>query len=232
MKGSIYLIPNSLGEDNFSEILPPDVVKIIDSLEYFIVENEKTARAFIKRLLPEKIQRDINMEILDKHTDPLDLPGFLNPVERGENVGIISEAGVPCVADPGAEIVSIAHRKGLSVKPLVGPSSILLALMSSGFNGQQFTFRGYLPFDQGIRKRVFQAMTKDLKDGITQIFMETPYRNNKLVEELLKVLHPETKLCIACDITLENEYIETKTIADWASNLPDLHKRPTIFLLD
>ena len=231
-KGSIYLIPNTLGEDNFTGVLPPDVVSIVESLDYFIVENEKTARAYIKRLLPEKQQREIQMEILDKHTDPLDLPLFLRPVENGVNVGIISEAGVPCVADPGAEIVSIAHRKGLTVKPLVGPSSILLALMGSGFNGQQFTFRGYLPFDSAIRKRVFQAMNKDLKDGITQIFMETPYRNNKLLEELLKVLHPETKLCIACDITLENEYIQTRTIADWARNLPDLHKRPTIFLLD
>lgn len=230
--GCIYLIPNTLGEENFKRVLPPDVITIVESLDYFIVENEKTARAFIKRLLPQKQQSEIQMEILDKHTDPLDLPLFLRPVERGLNVGIISEAGVPCVADPGAEIVSIAHRKGLQVKPLVGPSSILLALMASGFNGQQFTFRGYLPFDAGIRKRVFQAMNKDLKDGITQIFMETPYRNNKLVEELLKVLHPETKLCIACDITLENEYIQTKTIADWARNLPDLHKRPTIFLLD
>jgi len=231
-KGSIYLIPNTLGEDNFTGVLPTDVVSIVESLDYFIVENEKTARAYIKRLLPEKQQREIQMEILDKHTDPLDLPLFLRPVENGVNVGIISEAGVPCVADPGAEIVSIAHRKGLTVKPLVGPSSILLALMGSGFNGQQFTFRGYLPFDSAIRKRVFQAMNKDLKDGITQIFMETPYRNNKLLEELLKVLHPETKLCIACDITLENEYIQTRTIADWARNLPDLHKRPTIFLLD
>ena len=230
--GCIYLIPNTLGEENFKRVLPPDVITIVESLDYFIVENEKTARAFIKRLLPQKQQSEIQMEILDKHTDPLDLPLFLRPVEKGLNVGIISEAGVPCVADPGAEIVSIAHRKGLQVKPLVGPSSILLALMASGFNGQQFTFRGYLPFDAGSRKRVFQAMNKDLKDGITQIFMETPYRNNKLVEELLKVLHPETKLCIACDITLENEYIQTKTIADWARNLPDLHKRPTIFLLD
>ena len=231
-KGSIYLIPNTLGENNFASVLPADVIRIVDSLDYFIVENEKTARAYIKRLLPEKQQREIKMEILDKHTDPLDLPLFLRPVENGANVGVISEAGVPCVADPGAEIVSIAHRKGLTVKPLVGPSSILLALMGSGFNGQQFTFRGYLPFDAAIRKRVFQAMNKDLKDGITQIFMETPYRNNKLLEELMKVLHPETKLCIACDITLENEYIQTKTIAEWARNLPDLHKRPTIFLLD
>ena len=232
MKGSVYLIPNTLGEDNFSQVLPPDVVSIVASLNYFIVENEKSARAFMKRLLPEKSQSDVRIEILDKHTDPLDLPVFLRSVENGQDVGIISEAGVPCVADPGAEIVSIAHRKGLTVKPLVGPSSILLALIASGFNGQQFTFRGYLPFDSLIRKRVFQAMTKDVKDGITQIFMETPYRNNKLLEELMRVLHPETKLCIACDITLENEYIQTRTIAQWAKNLPDLHKRPTIFLLD
>lgn len=230
--GNLYLIPNTLGEDNFSFILPDEVKSVIESLDYFIVENERTARAYIKRLLPDKIQKDIHVEIIDKHTDPLDLPGFLKPIENGKNAGIISEAGVPCIADPGAEIVSIAHRKGLKIIPLVGPSSILLALMASGFNGQQFAFRGYLPFDQQIRKRVFQAMNKDIKDGITQIFMETPYRNNKLLDELLKIMHPETKLCIACDITLENEYIRTKTIADWVGSLPDLHKRPTIFLID
>ena len=230
--GNLYLIPNTLGEDNFSFILPDEVKSVIESLDYFIVENERTARAYIKRLLPDKIQKDIHVEIIDKHTDPLDLPGFLKPIENGKNAGIISEARVPCIADPGAEIVSIAHRKGLKVIPLVGPSSILLALMASGFNGQQFAFRGYLPFDQQIRKRVFQAMNKDIKDGITQIFMETPYRNNKLLDELLKIMHPETKLCIACDITLENEYIRTKTIADWVGSLPDLHKRPTIFLID
>ncbi|MGA0245239.1 MAG: SAM-dependent methyltransferase [Schleiferiaceae bacterium] len=230
--GDLYLIPNTLGEDNFSFVLPDEVKSVIESLDYFIVENERTARAYIKRLLPDKIQKDIHVEIIDKHTDPLDLPGFLRPIENGKNAGIISEAGVPCIADPGAEIVSIAHRKGLKVIPLVGPSSILLALMASGFNGQQFAFRGYLPFDQQIRKRVFQAMNKDIKDGITQIFMETPYRNNKLLDELLKIMHPETKLCIACDITLENEYIRTKTIANWVGSLPDLHKRPTIFLID
>jgi 16S rRNA (cytidine1402-2'-O)-methyltransferase len=230
--GDLYLIPNTLGEDNFSFVLPDEVKSVIESLDYFIVENERTARAYIKRLFPDKIQKDIHVEIIDKHTDPLDLPGFLRPIENGKNAGIISEAGVPCIADPGAEIVSIAHRKGLKVIPLVGPSSILLALMASGFNGQQFAFRGYLPFDQQIRKRVFQAMNKDIKDGITQIFMETPYRNNKLLDELLKIMHPETKLCIACDITLENEYIRTKTIANWVGSLPDLHKRPTIFLID
>jgi 16S rRNA (cytidine1402-2'-O)-methyltransferase len=230
--GSLFLIPNTLGENNFSFILPEDVKKTIESLDYFIVENERTARAYIKKLLPNKIQKEIQIEIIDKHTDPLDLPGFLKPVENGKNAGIISEAGVPCIADPGSEIVSIAHRKGINVIPLVGPSSIFLALMASGFNGQQFSFRGYLPFDHQIRKRVFQAMNKDIKDGITQIFMETPYRNNKLLLELLKILHPETKLCIACDITLENEYIRTKTVADWVGNLPDLHKRPTIFLID
>ena len=230
--GNLYLIPNTLGEDNFSFILPDEVKSVIESLDYFIVENERTARAYIKRLLPDKIQKDIHVEIIDKHTDPLDLPGFLKPIENGKNAGIISEAGVPCIADPGAEIVSIAHRKGLKIIPLVGPSSILLALMASGFNGQQFAFRGYLPFDQQIRKRVFQAMNKDIKDGITQIFMETPYRNNKLLDEFLKIMHPETKLCIACDITLENEYIRTKTIANWVGSLPDLHKRPTIFLID
>ena len=232
MKGTIYLIPNTLGPTSGDKVLPKDVQDTLRGLSYFIVENERTARAFIKNIHPDKNQKELRFEIIDKQTDPLDLPLFLKPVELGEDVGIISEAGVPCVADPGSEIVSIAHRKGLRVVPLVGPSSILLALMASGFNGQQFTFRGYLPFDKPIRKRVFQAMNKDCKDGITQIFMETPYRNNKLLEELAATLHPETKLCIAVDITLDTEFIATKTIAQWRNEHVDLHKRPTIFLID
>ena len=229
---AIYLLPNTLGQDNFDSIIPKDVVNIIDSLTYFIVENEKTARAYIKHLLPDKNQRELRLDILDKQTDPLDLPGFLDPIKNGCSIGILSEAGVPCVADPGATIVSIAHRKGIEVRPCVGPSSILLALMASGFNGQQFAFRGYLPHDRPIRKRVYQAMQKDIRDGITQIFMETPYRNGKLLEELINTLHPETKLCIAVDITLDSEYIKTQTVAQWSLELPDLHKRPAIFLID
>ena len=220
---AIYLLPNTLGQDNFDSIIPKDVVNIIDSLTYFIVENEKTARAYIKHLLPDKNQRELRLDILDKQTDPLDLPGFLDPIKNGHSIGILSEAGVPCVADPGATIVSIAHRKGIEVRPCVGPSSILLALMASGFNGQQFAFRGYLPHDRPIRKRVYQAMQKD---------METPYRNGKLLEELINTLHPETKLCIAVDITLDSEYIKTQTVAQWSLELPDLHKRPAIFLID
>ena len=229
---AIYLLPNTLGQDNFDYIIPKDVVNIIDSLTYFIVENEKTARAYIKHLLPEKNQRELRLEILDKQTDPLDLPYFLDPIKKGHSIGVLSEAGVPCVADPGASIVSIAHRKGIEVRPCVGPSSILLALMASGFNGQQFTFRGYLPHDKPIRKRVFQAMQKDIRDGITQIFMETPYRNGKLMEELVANLHPETKLCIAVDITLDTEKIKTQTVAQWRFDVPELHKRPAIFLID
>jgi len=229
---ALYLLPNTLGQDNFDYIIPKDVVNIIDSLTYFIVENEKTARAYFKHLLPDKNQRELRLEILDKQTDPLDLPYFLDPIKKGHSIGVLSEAGVPCVADPGASIVSIAHRKGIEVRPCVGPSSILLALMASGFNGQQFTFRGYLPHDKPIRKRVFQAMQKDIRDGITQIFMETPYRNGKLMEELVANLHPETKLCIAVDITLDTEKIKTQTVAQWRLDVPELHKRPAIFLID
>lgn len=232
MRGNIYLIPNTLGGKNFSETIPIDVQSKLMSITYLIVENERTARAYIKSMLPDKNQQELRIDILDKHTDPLDLPKFLDAAEEGHDIGIISEAGVPCVADPGAEIVSIAHRRGLNVFPLVGPSSILLALMGSGFNGQQFTFRGYLPFDKQIRKRVFQAMVKDCRDGITQIFMETPYRNNKLLEELLTILHPETKLCIAVDITLDSQEIKTKTISQWKQERFDLSKRPAIFLID
>jgi len=232
MRGNIYLIPNTLGGQTFSETIPIDVQSKLMSITYLIVENERTARAYIKSMLPDKNQQELKIDILDKHTDPLDLPKFLDAAEEGHDIGIISEAGVPCVADPGAEIVSIAHRRGLNVFPLVGPSSILLALMGSGFNGQQFTFRGYLPFDKQIRKRVFQAMVKDCRDGITQIFMETPYRNNKLLEELLTILHPETKLCIAVDITLDSQEIKTKTISQWKQERFDLSKRPAIFLID
>jgi len=232
MRGNIYLIPNTLGGHNFSETIPIDVQSKLMSITNLIVENERTARAYIKSMLPDKNQQELRIDILDKHTDPLDLPKFLDAAEEGHDIGIISEAGVPCVADPGAEIVSIAHRRGLNVFPLVGPSSILLALMGSGFNGQQFTFRGYLPFDKQIRKRVFQAMVKDCRDGITQIFMETPYRNNKLLEELLTILHPETKLCIAVDITLDSQEIKTKTISQWKQERFDLSKRPAIFLID
>lgn len=232
MRGNIYLIPNTLGGQNFSETIPIDVQSKLMSITYLIVENERTARAYIKSMLPDKNQQELRIDILDKHTDPLDLPKFLDAAEEGHDIGIISEAGVPCVADPGAEIVSIAHRRGLNVFPLVGPSSILLALMGSGFNGQQFTFRGYLPFDKQIRKRVFQAMVKDCRDGFTQIFMETPYRNNKLLEELLTILHPETKLCIAVDITLDSQEIKTKTISQWKQERFDLSKRPAIFLID
>ena len=232
MRGNIFLIPNTLGGQNFSETIPIDVQSKLMSITYLIVENERTARSYIKSMLPDKNQQELRIDILDKHTDPLDLPKFLDAAEEGHDIGIISEAGVPCVADPGAEIVSIAHRRGLNVFPLVGPSSILLALMGSGFNGQQFTFRGYLPFDKQIRKRVFQAMVKDSRDGITQIFMETPYRNNKLLEELLTILHPETKLCIAVDITLDSQEIKTKTISQWKQERIDLSKRPAIFLID
>ena len=228
---AIYLLPNTLGKDNFDSILPKDVVAIINSLTYFIVENEKTARAYIKHLLPDKNQRELRLEILDKQTDPLDLPGFLDPVKNGHSIGILSEAGVPCVADPGATIVSIAHRKGIEVRPCVGPSSILLALMASGFNGQQFAFRGYLPHDRPIRKRVFQAMQKDIRDGITQIFMETPYRNNQLLEDVIKLSSNYTKLCIAANITSKDEFIKTKPIIDWKKTKIDLNKIPAIFIL-
>lgn len=231
-QGLVYLIPNTLGNSPLEDVLPPEVVRIIGSLNHFVVENEKTARAFLKRVQPDKPQREYHIELLDKHTEPLDIPPLLKPVFSGHSIGILSEAGVPCVADPGSELVSVAHRQGVVVRPLVGPSSILLALMASGFNGQMFTFKGYLPHDKALRKKMFQHMEREIKQGTTQIFMETPYRNNKLVEELTAVLHPETRLCIAADITLETEFIKTQSLARWAKNLPDLHKRPALFLLD
>ncbi len=230
--GQLYLVPNTLGDSPISEVLPPEVVQIIGSLNHFVVENEKTARAFLKKVQPDKPQREYHIEILDKHTEPMEIPGLLRPAFQGHSIGILSEAGVPCVADPGSELVNVAHRQGIAVRPLVGPSSILLALMASGFNGQMFTFKGYLPHDRALRKKVFQHMEREIRQGTTQIFMETPYRNNKLVEELTQVLHPETRLCIAADLTLSTEMIKTQALSKWAKDLPDLHKRPALFLLD
>lgn len=232
MKGKLYLIPNTLGDSKFNDVMPPAVAEVLTGLVYIIVENEKTARRYIKRFLPEKNQSELVLDVLDKHTDPLDMPGFLKPIESGHNVGIISEAGVPCVADPGADIVNIAHRKGIEVIPMVGPSSLLLALMGSGFNGQQFTFRGYLPFDRTHRKKVLHTMEREAGQGVTQLFMETPYRNEKLMEELIGSLHPNTRLCVATDLTLPTQYIKTQSIANWNGNIPRINKRPTIFLID
>lgn len=229
--GKLYLIPSLLGDSEPLEVLPISIKKIIDITEHYIVENEKSARAFIKRVVPSKSQPDLNLYVLNKYTDAAEYLRFLEPCRLGLPMGIISEAGVPCVADPGADIVALAHKENIRVVPLVGPSSILMALMASGMNGQQFTFNGYLPVDTMGRKKAIRNLEVLARKGNTQIFMETPYRNMKMLEDLVAVADDQTRLCIATDISLNTEYITTKTVAQWRKKLPDLNKKPCIFIL-
>lgn len=232
IKGKLYLIPTTLGENEPLEVLPISIKRTIEQLDHYIVENEKTARRFIKKISPRKSQPNLEIEVLNKYTEPSELPGFLTPCLQGINVGILSEAGCPGIADPGAEVVKIAHQKNIQVVPLVGPSSILMALMASGMNGQNFAFNGYLPIDNAERKKAIKSYEKRSVDvNQSQLFIETPYRNEKLFHELLKTLANHTWLCIACDITLPTEYIATHTIADWKRIKVDLNKRPAIFII-
>lgn len=230
--GKLYLIPTTLGENEPLEVLPISIKRTIENTNYFIVENEKTARRFIKKISSGKSQSQLNLESLNKFTEPEMLPAFLQPCLDGHDVGIISEAGCPGIADPGADVVRIAHEKHIQVVPLVGPSSILLALMSSGLNGQNFAFNGYLPIESSERKGAIKRLEKLSKDANqSQLFIETPYRNEKLFAELCKTLNQFTKVCVACDITLPTEYIKTKMVKDWSTEKIDLHKRPTIFII-
>jgi 16S rRNA (cytidine1402-2'-O)-methyltransferase len=230
--GKLYLIPTTLGDNAPLEVLPISVKKIIEQIDTFIVENEKTARRFIKSIHPKKKQSTLTIFLLNKFTHSSEVPSFLNPCLQGKNIGLLSEAGCPGVADPGADVVSIAHDKNIQVIPLVGPSSILLAIMSSGMNGQSFTFHGYLPIDKNERKQELKQLERiSYEKNQSQIFIETPYRNNKMLEDICQTLRNETRVCIACDITLPTEYIKTKTVNDWKKNKVDLHKRPTIFII-
>lgn len=230
--GKLYLLPITLGDNPPLEVLPVSVKQMVEKLDNFIVENEKTARRAIKNLVPEKSQPSLKFSLLNKHTDPSDIPSFLNPCKEGTDIGLLSEAGCPGIADPGADVVKIAHSEGIKVIPLVGPSSILLAMMASGMNGQNFAFNGYLPIDKAARKNEIKNLERlSLEKDQAQVFIETPYRNNKMLEDLVQQLHPATRVCIACDITLETEYIVTKPVSEWAKTKVDLHKRPTIFIL-
>ena len=228
----LYLVPNVLSEGDWQNVLPVQIHGILSNTKYFIVENVRTARRFLKQ-----VNREINIDELtffelNKFTKPEELQGFLKPIVEGHDVAIISEAGCPGVADPGADVVKIAHRQSFKVVPLVGPSSILLALMASGLNGQNFAFNGYLPVKPGDRVQVIQHFEKRAKtEKQTQIFIETPYRNNQLAADFLKYCSPTTLLCIAADITGPAEFISTKNIQHWKGNLPDLNKIPAIFLI-
>ena len=235
--GKLYLIPCTLSNPGETTVVPEDVLpqqikRTIDCIDHYIVENEKTARKFIKSIHPEKKQPDLKISVLNKHTEIAEHYEFIQPLLRGENIGLMSESGCPGVADPGAVIVKLAHEKGVQVIPLVGPSSILLALMASGMNGQSFAFNGYLPIDKNDKKqalKMYERLSQERNQ--TQLFIETPYRNTKLMEDLIQILQPSTYLCVACDITLPTEYIKTKTVNEWKKEKADLHNRPCIFIL-
>jgi len=230
--GTLYLIPVPLAENTAAKSFTPYLVDTINSIKEYIVENEKTARKFLKEAGLKTPQSELTIHDYGKHNRADGTGEFFKGLQAGNNVGLMSEAGCPGIADPGAEIVEKAHRMGIKVVPLVGPSSILLALMASGFNGQSFTFHGYLPIDKVDRaKKIKELENLATKNDQTQLFIETPFRNNPMLEEILKTCNPKTRLCIACDITAESEFIQTKTIADWQKKVPELHKRPTIFLL-
>lgn len=246
MTGILYLIPNTLGNGAaeqlpLADVIPHDVQVLTARLDYFIAENAKTTRAFLKLVdsvhpLSHAIQQ-VQIAELNINTDPQTLPSLLAPLLEGRDGGLISEAGVPAVADPGANLVQLAHAHGIQVKPLVGPSSLLLAVMASGLNGQSFAFNGYLPIDAGARsKRIKQLEERSRHEKQTQFFIETPYRNANLLETLAASCQPTTMICIATDLTLPSESIKTQTAAKWKKELaagktPDFHKKPTVFLL-
>ena len=232
MKPTLYLIPVTLGDTAHERVLPPYNREVILSLKHFIVENVRTARRFLKKTEPSIVIDDLFFTELNEHSTPEEVSGMLSPMESGQSVGVMSEAGCPAVADPGADVVAIAQRKGYNVVPLVGPSSILMALMASGFNGQSFTFHGYLPVDAAKRMERIKALESRIySENTTQIFIETPYRNEKLLDDLIRICRPSTRLCVACDITCDDEYIKTRAVKDWEKNTPDLKKKPAIFLI-
>lgn len=232
MKTALYLIPVLLGDTTVERVLPSYNKEVILGIRHFIVEDVRSARRFLK-----KVDKDINIDELqfyplNKHTSPQDISGYLKPLEEGNTMGVISEAGCPAVADPGADVVAIAQHKNLPVVPLIGPSSIILSVMGSGFNGQSFAFNGYLPIEPAERAKKLKILEQRAStEHQTQLFIETPYRNNKMVEDILKNCRPQTRLCIAANITCEDEYIKTKTLKEWKGHVPDLSKIPCIFLL-
>ena len=241
MNGTLYLIPNSLGPGALDEVLPASVRQTAAQLDYFIAENAKTARAFLKLVSTThplgKPLQEIEIRELNIHTAASELPALLAPVLAGRNAGLVSEAGVPAVADPGADLVRLAHQKNIPVKPLVGPSSILLALMASGLNGQSFAFQGYLPTDSGQRaNRLRQLEQRSRQEKQTQIFIETPYRNEAMLEAIANHCTSSTLLTVATDLTLETETVRTQSVQIWkheitAGRFPDFKKKPTVFLL-
>lgn len=229
----VYLIPSLLHEAAFST-LPPAILDAVLDCQVFFVENERSARRFLKSIRKELVIDSYEWVLADKDTTglPETRQQFIKAIQDGKNIGIISEAGCPGIADPGQPLVALAHEKGVTVKPVTGPSSILLALMASGLNGQRFTFNGYLPIDTGHRIKLLRELEeRSAKEHCTQVFMETPYRNTALLETVIKACRPETLLCIAANLTAPDEYISTLPLSAWAKKKPDLHKKPALFLL-
>jgi len=229
---NLYLIPITLGESELDTVIPGSHREIIQNISHFIVENIRTARRFLKKVDSEINIDGLTFYELNKHTDKNQLHAYLEPLKNNLHVGIMSEAGCPGVADPGADVVRIAHEKNIRVVPLVGPSSILLAMMASGMNGQNFAFNGYLPIKKDEKAQQIKLLEKRIyTENQSQLFIEAPYRNLQLLDDLLQNCQPQTKLCIACDLTLETEYIKTQPIAAWKKSKPDIQKRPAIFVL-
>lgn len=232
MEPALYLIPVTLGETPINNVLPQYNSEIISGIRHFIVEDIRSARRFLRKVDSQFDIDGSQFYELNKHTAPEAVSGYLKPLQAGLPVGVISEAGCPAVADPGADVVAIAQRKGLKVVPLVGPSSIILSVMASGFNGQSFAFNGYLPVKPDERAKALRKLEQRVyNENQTQIFIETPYRNGKMVEDILAHCRPQTKLCIAANLTCEDEFAKTRTLKEWKGNLPDLSKIPCIFLL-
>lgn len=232
MQAALYLIPVTLGDTGHRRVLPEYNRDIVRSIRHFIVENVRTARRFLKKADPAIVIDELTFYELNKHTASDAVAGYLTPLAKDEPVGVISEAGCPAIADPGADVVAIAQRKGYKVIPLVGPSSILLSVMASGFNGQSFAFHGYLPIDAAQRTATIKKLEERVyTENQTQLFIETPYRNGKLLEELIRTCRPSTRLCIASNVTCADEFICTRPVKEWNGHMPDLDKKPTIFLI-
>ncbi|MGY2133808.1 SAM-dependent methyltransferase [Hymenobacter sp. HD11105] len=232
MSGTLYLIPTILADDTAAQVLPAQVATHVAALSYFLVENARTARRFVKSVAPAHVIEELRFTVIDKDSTEAEIRTALQPVAAGQDAGIISEAGCPGVADPGAELARVAHQLGIRVVPLVGPSSLLLALMGSGMNGQSFAFHGYLPIEKAKRVAAIKQLERTaLTQHQTQLFIETPYRNMPLLDDLLAHLQPSTRLCIAASLTASNEFVRTHTVAGWKGKLPEIHKQPAVFLI-
>ncbi|WP_224999777.1 SAM-dependent methyltransferase [Cesiribacter sp. SM1] len=229
--GRLFLIPSVLAENTAAAVIPQQVQELCKELKYYLCENIRTSRRFLSSLKLGLTIEELQFEELSKDTPDAGVPDLLAPLLQGHDVGLLSEAGCPAVADPGARAVAHAHKLGIQVVPLVGPSSILLALMASGLNGQEFAFKGYLPVKNPQRINTIKELEKNARAGQSQIFMETPYRNNQLLADVLQSCQPGMLLCIAANITAPEEFVRTRTIAEWKKNQPDLHKQPVIFIL-